>query len=224
VDLFCTTDATPNYSSVKRCLLEYYSLLQRTQLSNSVLSNLPLPRTLDPSHPTPLPSRLFTLSILIRDSLTSLSRLPFFLFPLIVHLPVYIVGRLGARLVDDEEETLAQNKVLFGLLFSLMIYPAIFYFLWAFLWYTPIGALLAAGIVWLFAIYHNKLINGEVSLFITMHTYNLKPHKQRIMKSKWLRYSTTRTCYMTPHSVPNVSWLPGEFSWVSGRPNAGTFH
>jgi glycerol-3-phosphate O-acyltransferase/dihydroxyacetone phosphate acyltransferase len=80
-------------------------------------------------------------------------------------MPIYIMGRMGGQLVQDEEETQAQNKVVFGLLFMLMIYPAAFFFLWAFLWYTPMGALCAAGTVWLFAVYHNRLINGTHRLF-----------------------------------------------------------
>ncbi|KAG7098271.1 hypothetical protein E1B28_000233 [Marasmius oreades] len=161
VDLFATPDVTPNIVSVKRNLLEYYSLLQSTNLTNSVFSALPLPRSLDPNIPTPLPSRLYTLLIFIRDTLSALVRLPFFLFPLIVHLPVYIMGRLGARLVQDEEETQAQNKVVFGLLSMLMIYPATFFFLWALFWYTPIGAFLAAATLYLFAIYHDRMINDN---------------------------------------------------------------
>jgi hypothetical protein len=31
----------------------------------------------------------------------------------------------------------------------------------AFLWFTPIGAILSATCVWLLALYHNKLIHGE---------------------------------------------------------------
>ncbi|KAI0047908.1 glycerol-3-phosphate-acyltransferase [Auriscalpium vulgare] len=161
VDLFATPAATPNFNSVKRQLLEYYSLLQSAQLTNSVLSSLPLPDTLDPHREVALPSRLFTLVILIRDSLTCLIRLPFFVVPLIVHSPAYIMGRLGARLVENEEETQAQNKVLAGLLLLAFIYPAAFFFLWAFLWYTPTGAVLSASLVWLFAVYHTKLINGN---------------------------------------------------------------
>lgn len=161
--MFSTPDATANFVSVRRHLLEYYSLLQSTHLTNSVLSALPLPKTLDPNTPTTLPSRLLTILILIRDSFSALGGLPLFLFPLILHMPVYIMGRLGARLVEDEEETQAQNKVAFGLVSLLLIYPAIFFFLWALLWYTPTGALLAAGIVYLFAVYHNKMINGQCS-------------------------------------------------------------
>ena len=159
MDLFSTPDATPNFASVKRSLLEYYSLLETTKLTNSALSALPLPQTLDPNRPTPLPSRLRTLSVLVRDSTASLARLPFFLFPLIVHMPIYIMGRLGARLAEDEEEK-AQYKVLTGMLILIVIYPAAFFFLWALFWYTPTGALLAWATVWLFAAYHNKLIKG----------------------------------------------------------------
>lgn len=160
--MFSTPDATSNLNSVKGHLLEYYSLLQSSHLTNSVLSSLPLPCTLDPNTPTTVPSRLLTLLILIRDSLSALVGLPFFLFPLIVHMPVYIMGRMGARLVEDEEETQAQNKVVFGLLSLLLIYPAAFFFLWALFWYTPIGALLAAATVYLFAMYHIWTIDGEL--------------------------------------------------------------
>lgn len=85
-----------------------------------MLTSLPIPRALDPSRPTPLPSRLATLSLLIRDTIACLVRLPFFVGPLLLHAPAYIVARLGARLAEDEEETQAQNKVVFGLLLLLI--------------------------------------------------------------------------------------------------------
>ncbi|TBU25160.1 glycerol-3-phosphate-acyltransferase [Dichomitus squalens] len=159
VDLFSTPDLVPNINAIKRYLLTYYSLLESTHLTNSVLSSLPLPATLDPRQPVPLPSRLLTLSVLIRDSIALLLPLPFYIVPVILHAPAYAMGRFGARLVEDEEETQAQNKVVFGLLLLLMIYPAAFFFLWAFLWYTPVGALVAGFLVFLFAMYHNRLIN-----------------------------------------------------------------
>ncbi|KAF7357901.1 PlsC domain-containing protein [Mycena venus] len=161
VDLFSTPNPTPNFKSVKRCLLEYYSLLQSTHLTNSVLSNLPLPRTLDPNTPTPLPSRLLTVLILIRDTFSILLRLPFFIFPLIMYLPVYFMGRLGARLVEDEEETQAQNKLVFGLVSTLVVYPPAFFFLWGLFMYTRVGAVLAAATLWLFARYHDSMINDN---------------------------------------------------------------
>lgn len=147
-------------TQVKRRLLEYYSLLHSSKLNNSTLSSLPLPKTLDPRRPEPLPSRLRTLILLLRDTLSVLVRLPFFLFPLVIHLPAYLASQAAARIVEDEEETQAQNKVVFGLIFLIMIYPAAFFFLWALFWYTPIGALAAAATVWLFAVYHVKMIDG----------------------------------------------------------------
>ncbi|CDO76065.1 hypothetical protein BN946_scf184696.g17 [Trametes cinnabarina] len=159
VDLFSTPDLVPNINTIKRHLLTYYSLLESTHLTNAVLSSLPLPATLDPRQPVPLPSRLFTLSILVRDTLALLIRLPFSIVPLLIHAPAYVVGRLGARLAEDEEETQAQNKVAFGLVLLLMIYPAAFFFVWAFLRYTPLGALVAVAFVFLFAIYHNRIVN-----------------------------------------------------------------
>ncbi|KAI0630146.1 hypothetical protein C8Q77DRAFT_1136614 [Trametes polyzona] len=161
VDLFSTPDLVPNMNAIKRHLLTYYSLLESTHLTNAVLSSLPLPATLDPRQPVPLPSRLFTLILLIRDTLALVIRLPFSIVPLVIHAPAYVMGRVGARLVEDEEETQAQNKVVFGLLLLLMIYPAAFFAVWAFLRYTPVGAVVAVGFVFLFALYHNKLINDN---------------------------------------------------------------
>lgn len=111
VDLFSAPSPSSDFEKVKTDLLSYYSLLESTRLTNSALSQLPLPRTLDPAVPAPLPSRISTLWVLIVDTIASLARLPFFLFPLLAHIPAYAMSRVGARLVEDEEETQAQNKV-----------------------------------------------------------------------------------------------------------------
>ncbi|KAH9022575.1 glycerol-3-phosphate-acyltransferase [Lactarius pseudohatsudake] len=216
VDLFSTIDAVPNFRAVRRSLLEYYSLLQSAQLTNSVLSSLPLPRSLDPSQPVALPSRLFTLLILVRDSLASLVRLPFFFVPLIVHLPAYVVARLGARLAIDEEETQAQNKVLFGMFFLMLIYPITFMVMWAFLWFTPIGAILSATLVWLFASYHNKLIDDNYE------------HMKRVgaawrvligvwAPKEWEYSLTALSQYTATHIPPTNEWVSeGVKTTVSG--------
>ncbi|KAG1854377.1 glycerol-3-phosphate-acyltransferase [Suillus tomentosus] len=215
VDLFSTTDATANFSTVRRHLLGYYSLLQSTNLTNSVLSSLPLPPMLSPSHPTPLPSRLLTLSVLIRDTLVALTRLPFFLIPLLLHTPVYVMGRIGARLVEHEEETQAQNKAVFGLLSCMMIYPATFWALWAMLWYTGFGAIVAAFTVWAFAYYHNRLIND-----IYM---NLKRviAAWRVLVGVWAprRWELSLSA-LSQYTTPLV---PPENPWIDkNRPNSST--
>ena len=149
---------------VKRRLLEYYSLLQSSKLNNSALASLPLPKSLDPRRAEPVPSRLRTLLLLLRDTLAVLIRLPFFFVPLLVHLPAYVAARLAARMAEDEEETQAQNKVVFGLIFLIVIYPAFFAFLWALFGYTFIAGVIAFSTVLLFAIYHVKMIDGESGL------------------------------------------------------------
>ncbi|KAI0246459.1 hypothetical protein BJV78DRAFT_1135151 [Lactifluus subvellereus] len=211
VDLFTTTDSIPNFQAVRRPLLEYYSLLQSAQLTNSVLSSLPLPRTLDPHQPVALPSRLFTLLVLIRDSLAGLIRLPFFILPLIVHFPAYIMGQLGARLAIDEEETQAQNKVLFGMFLLMLIYPTAFLVMWAFLWFTPIGAILSATFVWLFALYHNKLINGES---INPNAMKRVAAAWRVLIGVWApkkwEYSLTALEQYTATPIPPANeWITG---------------
>lgn len=164
VDLFSTPDVTSNAVVVKRRLLEYYSLLQSSKLNNSALASLPLPKSLDPRRPESLPSRLRTLFLLLRDTNAVLIRLPFFLIPLLVHLPAYLAAKSAARMVEHEEETQAQNKVVFGLLFLFVIYPAFFAFLWALFGYTLMAGAIAFSTVWLFAVYHVKMIDGESDL------------------------------------------------------------
>lgn len=119
-DLFCPPSPSPTIAKAREDLLNYYTLLKSARLDNAALSQLPLPRTLDPNVPAPLPSRLRTVWVLALDTIASLVRLPFFLLPLLVHIPAYLAGRMGARLVEDEEETQAQNKVCKLLVFCVL--------------------------------------------------------------------------------------------------------
>lgn len=97
-----------------------------------------------------------------------LVRLPVFAVPLLVHAPSYFVARLGARMVEDEEEMQAQNKVVFGLFLASLVYFAMGIFVWAFLSYTVLGALMAIGFVYMLVWYHNSLINGESGLLLEL--------------------------------------------------------
>ncbi|KAG8731761.1 hypothetical protein FRC11_002459 [Ceratobasidium sp. 423] len=162
IDAFSEPNKSPLFESTRKALLTYYSLLESAKLTHEALADLPLPRALDPSTETSLPSRLSTLAILLKDTIATVIRLPFFVLPALVHLPAYVICRMLARMVEEEEETQAQMKI-FGGLFALAIltYPVIFLFLWAFLWLTPTGALLAAGIVWLISVYHVSIIDDN---------------------------------------------------------------
>ncbi|KAJ1304729.1 hypothetical protein OPQ81_005867 [Rhizoctonia solani] len=162
IDMFSEPNKSPQFESTRKALLKYYWLLESAKLSHEALADLPLPRTLDPSTEASLPSRLSTLAILLKDTISTSLRLPFFVLPALIHLPAYVMCRMLARMVEEEEETQAQMKI-FGGIFALAIltYPVTFLFLWAFLWLTPTGALLAAGLVWLIAVYHVRMIDDN---------------------------------------------------------------
>lgn len=152
-------NSLPSYSGLKEALLKYSSLLKASKLTNEVLSSLPLPRTLDPSRPTPIPSRLSTLANLVGSSIACAIPLTFLTLPLAINAPAYVMSRYGANLAVDEEETQAQNKIAFGLLLTAGSYGFIFWAIWAFFWLTPIGAVLAASIVWLLYTFYLRTID-----------------------------------------------------------------
>ncbi|KAK4688147.1 hypothetical protein P7C73_g1970, partial [Tremellales sp. Uapishka_1] len=158
VDLF-STSSIESIESLKNLLVTYHKLLISSRLSNTALTRLPLPQTLDPTHKTSLPNRFSTLFYLLRDSLTSMLRLPFFLIPMLIHLPIYVVGILGGHLAVDEIETQAQTKVTFGIILSFLTYPVLFFTLWAIFKQFTLGFAIAAGAVWMFARYHAVLID-----------------------------------------------------------------
>lgn len=158
VDLLSTA-GNERITSLRSLLVTYHRLLTASRLTNEVLTDVPLPRTLDPNRKMSLPNRFLPLWLLTKDSLASLVRLPFFVFPLITHFPVYIVGILGARLVEDELETQAQMKVAFGLILSFLTYPILFFTFWAIFRQLPLGAAIAAGAVLLMSRYHSALID-----------------------------------------------------------------
>ncbi|CAD6575431.1 MAG: hypothetical protein TREMPRED_001419 [Tremellales sp. Tagirdzhanova-0007] len=157
VDLFTTRLET--IDRVKALLVTYHKLLISSRLSNEALTDLPLPQTLDPTRKASLPSRFSTLYMLTKDSITCLIRLPFFLIPMLVHIPVYIFGILGARLVEDELETHAQMKIALGLLLSFLTYPVLFFTIWAIIRQVPLGGAIAACAVWLLGRSHSALID-----------------------------------------------------------------
>ncbi|KAG8906724.1 hypothetical protein FRB99_006322 [Tulasnella sp. 403] len=159
VDIFTYSNPCKSYTGVKEALLRYSSLLKAAKLTNSAISSLPLPRTLDPSHPTPLPSRLSTLAFLVFSTVACIGPLPFFAIPLLINAPAYITSRFGANLVIDEEETQAQNKIVFGFLLTAASYGFIFWTVWAFFWRTPLGAVLASSAVYLLYTYYLRTID-----------------------------------------------------------------
>jgi 1-acyl-sn-glycerol-3-phosphate acyltransferase len=161
VDLFTIQDEKtyPGVAQARKNLLRYNALLKSSRLTNSAVCDLPLPRTLDPSRPIPLKTRFGALFLLVRDTIALLVRLPFFVIPLTLHIPAYIMANYGARMVEEWEEEQAQYKIIFGLLVVPAAYFTLFLFLWALFWLTPLGAAAAACIVGLFANYYLTMID-----------------------------------------------------------------
>ena len=160
MDLFASADTDPQLGSLRALLLEYRTCLRATNLSHYTLAGVPLPDTLDPSIPHPLPNRFRVVFSLFIDTCASLIRLPFFILPLLVHLPIYLISKYSLRFSDLEEDA-AQNKIVLGLILAVLTYPILFITAWFLLFTTPVGGVLAAGFVWLFAVYHNTLIDDN---------------------------------------------------------------
>lgn len=163
IDLLTYQNSLKSYAGLKEALIKYSSLLKASKLTNDAICTLPLPRSLDPSRPTPLPSRLSTLGFLLLSTVGCIGPLPFFVLPLLINAPVYIMSRYGANLAVDEEETQAQNKVVFGVLLTTVVYGFVFCILWAFFWMTPVGAVLAGSAVWLLFNYYLRTIDDFYS-------------------------------------------------------------
>ncbi|WWC91816.1 uncharacterized protein L201_006763 [Kwoniella dendrophila CBS 6074] len=157
VDLFTTPGES--IESLKSILATYHRLLTSSRLTNSALSDISLSSTLDPSLPVSLPNRFSTLFHFIKDTLICLFHLPFFIVPMLIHIPVYIMGYQGSKLAEEEMETQAQMKVAFGVLISLIYYPVLFFLLWGALKGFAFGVVLAAGTIWALGRTHSALID-----------------------------------------------------------------
>jgi len=166
VNLFSSSSAK-SITDTKQALVEYEALLRTLHYTNSSLNALPLPRILDPAHPSATPARFSSLFALLKTTFSSLIFLPFFILPLLTHIPIYTIGKWTAyKMNTDEPEQAAQNKIVFSLLFLLfIIYPSIFFFTWAIFLFTPLGFIVA--VMWLgsFAYYHNRLIDANYSKY-----------------------------------------------------------
>ncbi|WOO82322.1 Glycerol-3-phosphate O-acyltransferase 2 [Vanrija pseudolonga] len=160
VDLFSTKD-NDRIDRLKGLLVTYRDLLFSSRLSNYDLTDLPLPKSLDPSRPTPLPGRLRTLAILIKDTIVCLFQFPLFIAPFIFNLPIYAIGIWGASLAEDEIESQAQNKIFLGLFLSFLTFPIAFFIFFYLFWSVPFGFVFAAGSVWLLSRYHAALIDSN---------------------------------------------------------------
>ena len=62
-------------------------------------------------------------------------------------------------MVEEEEETKAMMKMVFGLILSVMTVPLLFFIVWTIFRQVPLGAAIAAVIVYMLQRYHYRLID-----------------------------------------------------------------
>lgn len=141
-------------------LLAYRGALLQTHLSHFGLSGVSLPDSLDPSVPFPMPGRVKVAGHLLKSTLASSVRLPLFVLPLLVHLPIYVVGAFSVRMAELEEDR-AQVKIALGLVLAMGTYVALFSLACVGLALVPLGFVLAAIAVLCFWLYHQRLIDDN---------------------------------------------------------------
>ncbi|GAA5911387.1 uncharacterized protein JCM6883_000080 [Sporobolomyces salmoneus] len=166
IDLFAAPSPSPALRRLKRLLNAYRDTLQASSLSHLSLSSLPLPATLDPSVPQPLPTRARVFTSICLSTLACLLRLPFFLLPLIVHLPIYLFTRYASSGALEEDQ--AQKKVAVGLVLALGSYAAFFGVACALLWVSlPYGGAILVSLAGTicFVAYHNRLVDENYRQF-----------------------------------------------------------
>jgi nitrogen fixation/metabolism regulation signal transduction histidine kinase len=94
----------------------------------------------------------------VKELTKSLLQLPFFLPGLVFHWPIYVMGKVSAK-YEKFEESQAQNKIVLGLLWLIISYLSLFFAIWLMILFTPLGFVLAAGAVFIFAWYHIALVD-----------------------------------------------------------------
>ena len=145
---FFTNTSSDEISSLKNNLNQYKSSLDNLHLSNTDIARYE--------------NRSLTISWAIYvfscEFIKLAFQLPFFLPGLCFHWPIYVLGILSAK-YEIYEESRAQNKIVLGFAWLMISYIALFFFIWIVMFFTPLGFILAAGFVFIFAWYHTALVD-----------------------------------------------------------------
>jgi glycerol-3-phosphate O-acyltransferase / dihydroxyacetone phosphate acyltransferase len=145
---FFTNTTSDEILSLKTNLNQYKTSLDELRLSNADIAryenrNLTI---------------LWALYTFLCEFIKFAIQLPFFLPGLFFHWPIYVLGKLSAK-YEIYEESRAQNKIALGLAWLMVAYTALFCFIWIVMFFTPLGFILAAGAVFVFAWYHIALVD-----------------------------------------------------------------
>ncbi|CAG8613570.1 7528_t:CDS:2, partial [Funneliformis mosseae] len=140
--------------SLKNNLIQYKTSLDELRLSNADIARYE-------NRSLTIPWATYTF---LRELLKFVVQLPFFLPGLCFHWPIYLLGIISAK-YEIYEESRAQNKIALGLTWLLIAYSALFFFIWVTFFFTPLGFILAASAVFIFAWYHIALVDSHYDKF-----------------------------------------------------------
>jgi glycerol-3-phosphate O-acyltransferase/dihydroxyacetone phosphate acyltransferase len=100
---------------------------------------------------------------LLRISLRLLVELPLFLPGIIIHSPVYILGK-AAESVEKFTESIAQDKIALAIGLLVPLYSTLFYLIWRWTEYTFGGFLLGTFLIPTFVRYHMAMLDKRYDL------------------------------------------------------------
>jgi len=69
-----------------------------------------------------------------------------------------VLGIISAK-YEIYEESRAQNKIVLGFVWLIIAYTVLFFLIWVKMFFTPLGFILSASIVFIFAWYHIALVD-----------------------------------------------------------------
>ncbi|KAK0488172.1 hypothetical protein EDD18DRAFT_1359859 [Armillaria luteobubalina] len=98
VDLL-SSDMPSNIQNTKRILVEYFIMLRLTNLTDSIISSLPVPRSLDPDVPGSPIHRILALLALSTSTILSLIHVPPYCLSLVIRPSSFILTAVGSWLI-----------------------------------------------------------------------------------------------------------------------------
>ncbi|RHZ49022.1 hypothetical protein Glove_535g47 [Diversispora epigaea] len=151
---FYTNTTSDEVTSLKTSLNQYKTALDDFSLLNADIKRYE-------KHILSIPRAFYTL---IYELFTFFIQLPFFLPGIIFHWPIYVLGKISVKF-EKYEESIAQNKIMLGLTWLIISYTTLFFILWISLFFTSSGFVLGAGVVFMFAWYHNTFVDSHYDKF-----------------------------------------------------------
>lgn len=85
-------------------------------------------------------------------------RLPLFMPGVLIHWPIYLLGRLAEHF-ERHTESVSQDKLVLSAIVGIPLYTALMYQVWKFMEFSLTGLVFAVALIPLFAWYHMALVD-----------------------------------------------------------------